>query len=327
MKIAIMMLVQEMIIERFRESVPKTKSVIQHLADVLEISYDAAYRRIQGKAKLDIEESMKLAKVGQFSLDQIMTAQQDLTALGTATDTINSIESLEKYFKDMETNLKAAGKEDVEWIYSAKDIPVFHHFNDSLLGRFKIYVWLHLLDDTMEGKRFADFHLPLSIKEQIKINKSLFEQFKRVEIWNDTTISSSLQQIHFYHEAGYIDHDTAKVLCNDLRELLKKTATDLMHDSYNIYYHELLLMSNNAVVRKKSVAVAGFVTMTMLGYIRFSGSNILNRMNDFFKHQIRQSTSIKDCSLKERSIFYNKMEQKINALEKISRALQFISHS
>lgn len=308
--------IQELIIARFRESVSHTSSFIQHLADVLELSYDAAYRRIQGKAKLEIHEAMTLARLGEFSLDHIMTAHQDLTALGTATKKIHSMETLEAYFKEMENNLKAAGKAGVEWIYSAKDIPVFHHFNDTHLGRFKIYVWMQLLDDSMEGKRFADFHLPLSMKEQIKKNKSLFEQYNRVEIWNDTTISSSLQQIHFYHEAGYIDQDMAVVLCQDLRNLLKKAAEDLLSTSYNIYYHELLLMSNNAIVKKNGKAIAGFVTMTLLGYIRFSGSNILNRMDDFFKYQIRQATSIKDCSLKERSIFFNKMEQKINALEK-----------
>lgn len=315
--------VQELIITRFRESVPHTKSFIQHLADVLEISYDAAYRRIQGKAKLEILEAMTLARAGEFSLDHIMTAHQDLTALGTATKSINSIESLEVYFKQMELNLKAAGKDGVQWIYSAKDIPVFHHFNDSVLGRFKMYVWMHLLDESMQEMRFADFHLPLSLKEQIKKNRLLFEQYDRVEIWNDTTISSSLQQINFYHEAGYIDHDTAIILCEDLRKLLKKAATDLATSSYNIYYHELLLMSNNAIVKKNDKAIAGFVTMTLLGYIRFSGSNILNRMDDFFKYQIKQATSIKDGSLKERSIFFNKMEQKINALEKSLERFSF----
>lgn len=310
------MKVQELIIQRFRESVPKNTSFIQHLADVLDLSYDAAYRRFQGKAKLEIEEAMTLARLGEFSLDRIMSEKQDLTALGTATDLINSMETLEKYFQDMEINLMAAGKENVEWVYSAKDIPVFHHFNDTTLGRFKIYVWMQLLDDSMEGKRFADFHLPLSLKEQLKRNRNLFEQFERIEIWNDTTISSSLQQILFYHQAGYIEHDTALVLCKDLKALLKKASEDLQTDSYKIYYHELLLMSNNAVVRKNGQVIAGFATMTMLGYIRFSGSNITNRMNDFFNHQIKQATSIKDSSLKERSIFFNKMEQKINALEK-----------
>lgn len=310
------MKIQQLIIERFRESVPDTQSYIQYLADVLGISYDAAYRRIQGKAKLEIEEAMVLAKAGQFSLDHIMTAHQDLTALGTATEAIHSMETMEAYFYDMENNLKSVGKEGVEWIYSAKDIPVFHHFNDTMLGRFKIYVWLQLLDSTMEGKRFKDFHLPLSMKEQMKRNKALFSAFKRVEIWNDTTISSSLQQIHYYHEAGFIDHDTAIHLCKDLKDLLSIASNDLLTDTYDIYYHELLIMSNNSIVKKNDKVRAGFITMTMLGYIRFTGSNILNRMEEFFNHQLLQATSLKKASVKERAIFFNKMEQKINALEK-----------
>ncbi len=306
---------QELVLLRFRESETHHKSFTQHLADTLEISYDAAYRRIQGKAKLDVSEAMQLAKAGQFSLDDIMTAGSNSTALGKATAAIDSMESLSNYLETMEHHLKTAGKNDVQWLYSAKDIPIFHHFNDTALCRFKIYVWMQLLSKDMQWKRFDTFHLPLHIKEQLKRNRSLFEQVNRVEIWNDTSISSSLQQIDYYHEAGFIDHHIALELCKNLSQLINDVESRL-GDGYEIYYHELLIMSNNSLLYKKEEPKAAFVTMTMLGYLQFTGASILNRMHDFYQHQLTQATAISKASVKERAVFFNKMRQKINALEK-----------
>ena len=306
---------QELVLLRFRESETHHKSFTQHLADTLGISYDAAYRRIQGKAKLDVVEAMQLAKAGQFSLDDIMTAGTNSTALGKATTAVESMDSFSAYLTTMEQHLKNAGKNDVQWLYSAKDIPIFHHFNDTELCRFKIYVWMQLLSKEKQWQRFDSFHLPLEIKEKLKRNRALFEQVDRLEIWNDTSISSSLQQIDYYHEAGFIDHHMAMTLCNDLHELINHVEQQL-GDGYEIYYHELLIMSNNSLLYKKEEPKAAFVTMTMLGYLQFTGSSILNKMHNFYQHQLTQATAISTASVKERAVFFNKMRQKINALEK-----------
>lgn len=306
---------QELVLLRFRESETHHKSFTQHLADTLGISYDAAYRRIQGKAKIDITEAMRLAKAGQFSLDDIMTAGSNFTALGKATAAVESMESFSSYLTIMELHLKNAGKNGVQWLYSAKDIPIFHHFNDTELCRFKIYVWMQLLSKDKQWQRFDTFHLPLEIKEKLKRNRALFEQVDRVEIWNDTSISSSLQQIDYYHKAGFIDHDMALQLCKDLNQLINHVE-DQLGDGYEIYYHELLIMSNNSVLYKHKEPKAAFVTMTMLGYLQFTGSSILSRMHEFYKHQLTQAMAISTASVKERMVFFNKMRQKINALEK-----------
>ena len=65
---------------------------------------------------------------------------------------------------------------------------------------FKIFVWMQLLDTSNPKSNFADFHLPLNIKVKIKKIADLIAGFKTIEIWNDTTVSSSLKQIRYFYE-------------------------------------------------------------------------------------------------------------------------------
>ncbi len=308
---------QELILLRFRESVKAKQSFTQQLADTLDISYDAAYRRQTGMAKLTIDEAITLAISGQFSLDTIMTAAAPLTALGTITTPIDSMDTLIAYFKAMHHNLQTLGKKNVKFIYSAKDIPVFHHFNDSALCRFKIYVWLHLLVPKHNLHDFDKFDLPLDLKTLITAVKDVTNRFEHVEIWNDTTISSSLKQIHYFHAAGLLSLETALQLCKDLHALVQslQEKIDDATANYDIYYHELLIMTNNSIAFKEKIPVAAFITTTMLGYIQFNAPDMLERMQQFYFQQMALATSLKQGNFKERVLFFAKHTQKINALE------------
>jgi hypothetical protein len=306
---------QELVINRFRESVTDTTSFIQEVAEVLEISYDAAYRRIQGKAKLSVDEAMLLAQKGQFSLDNILVDDLKLSALGEATTHVHSVKSMELYLAETIKNLSQLGKEGVRFEYSAKDIPVYHHFDNSELSRFKMYVWLQLMDPNFTDTRYENFHLSLELKTYMKEISTLISRFEVCEIWNDTTVSSSLKQVDYFLSAGLLPLSDAKLLCQDIKKLVKKRQEDLATDRYDIHYHELLIMTNNSIAYKHGQPVAGFVTMTMLGYIKFTASTMLGRIQGYFKHQLKQSTSLSNASTKVRARFFNKMEQKINALE------------
>jgi hypothetical protein len=308
---------QELVLIRFRESVNPKQSFTQQLANALDISYDAAYRRQAGNAKLSVDEAIKLALVGQFSLDNLITVDAPLTALGTATAPINSMEGMERYFKTMHENLSKLGKSNVKLVYSAKDIPVFHHFNDSVLCRFKVFVWLHMLEPVPAVMPFEKFFLPLNIKTTMASVKEITNRFEHVEIWNDTTISSSLRQIHYFYSAGLMTLETALELCADLRALVAslKLKLDDVEQTYDIYHHELLIMTNNSIAFKNDVPVATFITTTMLGYIQFNAPDMLASMELFNKHQLRQATSVKGSNSKDRALFFNKLTQKIHALE------------
>jgi hypothetical protein len=73
-------------------------------------------------------------------------------------------------------------------------------------------------------------------------------------------------------------------------------------------------MTNNSMVVKHGVPVSGFVTMTILGYTKFTAPHMSQKQYQYFQHQMDQSMSMIQTSVKERQKFFQKMRQKINAL-------------
>jgi len=309
---------QEVLLDRFRESVstlPKTP--VQALADLLEISYDAAYRRLSGRSKLSIQEAITISKEKHISLDRLHSKEDISSTVGATMGKVSDINSLMGYFTSTLENLDRLGARDVKLIYSAKDIPIFHHFNDTMLGRFKIYVWTKLLDPDMPHTPFSEFQLPLDLRMQIKVLQDSYSSYHVVELWSDTTIISTLQQIRSFYQTGAVTLEEASELICDLRELLKsieRNAAD-PYKSYDLYYHELLVMTNNALALKRGEPVAGFVAFAMLEYVRYYNGAVLDRMNEFFSHQIQQSAHVNAMGAQSRSAFFQQYYKRLNGLQ------------
>ena len=62
---------QNQFIKLLKEKSKDNTSFVDEMADVLDIGYDAAYRRINLKTNLSLEESVKLAKHYNISLNKL----------------------------------------------------------------------------------------------------------------------------------------------------------------------------------------------------------------------------------------------------------------
>ena len=61
---------QEQFISKIKSILNKNQSVTEEIAAVLDISYDAAYRRVTGKTSISLEESVILSKHFKISLNK-----------------------------------------------------------------------------------------------------------------------------------------------------------------------------------------------------------------------------------------------------------------
>jgi len=62
---------QQFFFQQIREKIPDNMSFVHEIAELLEISYDSAYRRIRGEKELSLEELVKLSKKFNLSLDAL----------------------------------------------------------------------------------------------------------------------------------------------------------------------------------------------------------------------------------------------------------------
>ena len=70
---------KEKLFSIIRQKLPNNVSFIEEIADVLDVSYDASYRRLNGKTALLFEEALKLAKHYKISLNNLYGLDEEET--------------------------------------------------------------------------------------------------------------------------------------------------------------------------------------------------------------------------------------------------------
>ena len=219
-----------------------------------------------------------------------------------------------QYFKQSADNIAAfGGLAGARMYYSAKDIPLFHTIGGTLLSKFKLYVWLNLLAGKQNVEQFENFTIDTSLLEHSTRLKEVYSKVEVNEIWNDTTINSTLQQIHYYYESGLLSLPSALSLCNDLKAILASAEDRCCNGegNFHLYYNELLILNNNVLftcAEKQSL----FVPYTMLGYFITEDANTCSNALEYFKHQAKNSKSLNESGTRDRKLFFNKANQKID---------------
>ena len=300
-------------------------SLIDAVATALDISYDAAHRRTSLKSKLSMDECIILAKVYHIALDDMFETTDKTFISVEKTQHIHNEFELEHYFKNSYQSLLPLLKQrESSILYSAKDIPLFYTIGDDILSKFKIYVWLKLLDTSFTTKTFEQFSPTVGVLTSAKALGSLYENLNTIEIWDITTINSTLKQIHFYNQAGQITNVTALKLCTELKVLIQQISNKVNNASnYKLYYNELLLMNNNVLVstpNQKSL----YVPFTILSYYLTSDTKTCSQAQAYLDQQLENSKLLNTSGEKEKRLFFNKMRTKIEALEQLIAATQVL---
>lgn len=306
-------------------------SIVDEVASVLDIGYDAAYRRINLKTNLTLEESVKLAKHFKISLNKLFEVGSQDTILAERSPRIINEENLESYFsKSIENLIPLTKLKSASLIYSAKDIPLFYTLKDSYITRYKIYVWLKIANQEMTKNKisFDDFieTIPQSLLERSFELSSTYNYISITEFWNDNTINGTIQQIIYFYESQLLSKVLALKICDDLEEIVHHVEKQTIQQSilnsknnasYKLYKSDLLTMSNILMV-KTSFKKIFFVPYTVLEYLKIEHQGTCEIMEDFFKKQMINSKLLVHSGEKDRTLFFNKMHQKINKLrEKI----------
>ncbi|GGG60984.1 XRE family transcriptional regulator [Epilithonimonas arachidiradicis] len=309
---------QELLLKEIRNKIGD-KSLNDELANVLNISYDAAHRRTSMKSKFSLEESLQLAKFYNISLDRFLENTDNL--LVKKTKAVNKIEDLHSFFDNTLDILNAIQfSENSVIYYSAKDIPFFYTVSDTLLSRFKIYVWMNLLNSKQVFIPFQDFQ-PQQFNSKTKILREIYEGQNVIELWNDMTISSILLQVSFYFEIGLLKKEDAVNILSELDDLIhyieNKTETN---PRFQIYQNELVHLSNDIFISNGSQSTMA-IPCNMFGYLLTNDTKTCKETLNYFEHQIKNCKSLNTAGNRDRKLFFNRMQTQI---ENLKTKLQFL---
>ncbi|MES2411655.1 MAG: helix-turn-helix domain-containing protein, partial [Bacteroidota bacterium] len=231
---------QDLLLKAIRKELRAKNSINDEIAVILNISYDAAHRRVSGKSKFSIEETVALVNHYNISLDTLFTKKGNVIVEKTVE--ISSLRDMLEYFKKSANNIAELTKaSDSVLYYSAKDIPLFYFMDGTILSKFKAYVWLAFLNQKQQTVAFENFVIDESFLEHMQKSKTVYEKVTVKEIWNDTTINSSLQQILYFYEAGLLNFKSAVALYNDLKRILNLIKEKCNNPNFHGHNYEIIV--------------------------------------------------------------------------------------
>ncbi|MNY04555.1 hypothetical protein D3C86_1372360 [compost metagenome] len=178
-----------------------------------------------------------------------------------------------------------------------------------------MFVWMNLLNEKDFMQPFDDFKLE-RYSDKSEDLKNLYENLNVTEIWNNTTISSILNQVLFYSEIEILSKETAKLILEELKILIKSIEKKAENENKNfhIYAHDILIL-NNSILFKNEEKSSLFVPYNMFGYMMTDDQSTCDDALNFFQHQIKNSTSLSFSGQRDRKKFFNSMLERIESLK------------
>lgn len=312
--------IQTVFLGQIRDKLPDKVSFADELAELLNVSRDSAYRRIRGETVLSLDEVKKLYDHYGLSIDAILSPDSNMVLIRHQAVDFNY--SLKDWLKSLITDLELAkSSKELDLIFAAKDIPIFHYLQFPELAAFKLFVWSKsvIKDPQCEHLLYTHDVLPKEILSEAYRAWSIYSSIPSTEIWSEEVVNGTLKQIEFYYECEYFaERSTAARLYDQLQEMInwmRKEAVEGKKSeggSFVLYQNEILIPDNTIFgkIHNQRVVYINYNTMDLLTTQQESFCEITEA---YMNNLIKNSSLISATAEKERNRFFNKIEKKIAA--------------
>ncbi len=321
---------QMVLMQRLKDALPANMSLVDELADLLQVSNDSAYRRMRGETALSIEEIAAICKRFKISFDAFINGSDNGMVTFSYKQLSNDINSYKHYLQNISNDLLKIGNfPDKQIIYAAEDVPLFHHFAHNDLTAFKIFYWNKSILNVKEFEN-QKYDKNLIEPELIEIANQVIERYSKIpsiEIWSDDTVNSTLKQIEFYWDSGiFKSKEDALLICKEVKLMLDRikkqaegnTKFDL-HDqpvgenNYTLYHSDVMIGNNCILVQMGPIKVS---------YLSYHTFNAMTTTNSFFseetdiwlKNLIRKSNLISGVAEKQRYRYFKRIDDMLDKL-------------
>lgn len=318
--------IQSVFFDRIRKTIPSNVSLVDELAEILDVSRDSAYRRMRGETVLSLDEVKKLSLHFRISVDSVISPASDGIAIFQYQSVDSDKFNFSSWLKTIHENLSLLKQfPDAELWYFAKDIPVFYYFNSPLLSSFKMFFWMSavLRYDGFRNNRFGVRSVP---RELTALGQKIFDQYtaiQRTEIWSEETLNVTLRQIEFYFDCGFFDEsgiatqlcDEYSVLLDNIRSWAEAGFKDQRESGFNLYKNDLLI-ADNTILFKMGGKRMVFLPYNTMNILSTSNENFCRQTDEYLQHLVSKSEKISTTGEKQRNAFFNQMHEKITTMKK-----------
>ena len=314
-----------------RRTIPTHTTLAKSVAEVLCITADAAYKKINGSRSLDLEEAGRLVrafKIKMADLDEVNESEK--ISFHFAPIGKNGL-TFKDYLISIRDNLASVKRNGILNItYSAKEIPMFYNFMFPELGAFKAFVWQKTLLNNPEFKA-TKFDPEDQDQELIDIGLEIYNAYCHIhshEIWNYETVNCTLRQFEFCRDAGYFKNDaTYNFLLEQYRSMVEHIELQCLESTkinrytndylspFDLYNNELILGDNTVLLAFDSHDMV-FVTPNSINSLVTSDRILTDYVRSNLRSLIAKSVHLNHETEKLSKPFFNELYANINRFQK-----------
>lgn len=317
---------QLLFLKQIENQLPKQTSLVQELAELLNISIDSSYRRLRGETALTFNEIVILCEKFNISFDTFIKYTSEANNVSFKFYKLEStVSSFKNYLLLLLKDLTKLHKsQDSSILYAAEDIPIFYHFRFPQLAAFKSFYWMKsvLYAEGFKDKLFSFREFDDEILKICTQMADLYEDIPRSEIWTELTINSIISQIEFFWESGVFKTPeealkTCEILIEEIN-YIKKVAEKAPNNkedmiSFSLYKSDVEI-GNNCILANVNTSKSVYLTHFTFNMIYTSDLPFCNQTNAWFNNLMQKSSLISGISEKARNIFFNEMQAKVEKL-------------
>lgn len=319
-------------LQQIRGNLPSHLSLVDAIAEQLNLSNDSAYRRIRGEKHLTFDEIQILATHYKISLDSFLHLQSDsIIFWGKNIDRLSF--DFENYLQGIVRQLEYfITSKQKEMFFLNKDIPIFHHFMYPELAAFKCYFWSRYdLDYPKFNKSqfLIEDYIDIFNKTGKRISE-LYLQIPSVEIWNLDCINTTIRQIEYYTETRiFKSQQDIETVYDCLEKLVDHIENQVEYGykfppgnpeqankvKYSVYINDFILGDNTIAVELDGEKMV-FLNHNVINYIMTKNKEFINYTFETFKILLKKSMLISEISERDRQLFFHTLRERIHEKRK-----------
>jgi hypothetical protein len=327
--------IQKKLVQWITDIVPENQSLVDILADVLQISTDSAYRRIRGETSLDIQEVALVCDYFKISFDSLC-ANEEIDTVSFRYKSLNTEADYIKYLLSIRDDIQKILASKGTIIYAAEDIPLFHHFRYPDLAAFKIFYWIRSIisDETYRNIQFHPDVISDKIKEICKEIFNAYTQVESIEIWTEVTAMSLIMQLKYFWDSGIFEHkEIALHICQLALEevsFIEKQAEasrklDILDKEVNpevsyTLYHSDIEIGNNTIIASVQNTDWLYLTHNTLNKMVTANKEFCAETKQWLSYLMQKSTLISGVAEKQRYQFFRKIYKQLEDINEVIKA-------
>lgn len=307
--------------EWLRAGIPVNQNAAQTVSDVLDISLDAAYRRLRGQSPFTLQEGMQLAAALKLSLDTLAASRKDQVVF----DLESAADSHDHRTSNLERLLQLgkmlADDPEARIVHTQEDIIPFRMYGYPQLRAFKHYHWERLYISSDTGTRFNPAEEDNPRDDAAAGIYRLYMRIPSLEVWSEYSLDSTLRQIRYDMETGHFARKAdALAITADMYRLLDdlqeqaRTGRKHREQDFQLFWSEIAVFNGSLMVYAKDYqrVYAGHHTMH---YLSTSNPDYCRQTEQWNELLLRRSLNLTGYAEKPRYRFFTLLRQRVKILE------------